>query len=473
MKKILNLFIVMLLAFSFTACEDYLNEPKPTDQLTAVDIYASREGVEAYLSGIYRKFRSQHSSTTDVGGIYSMYFARTIKGNDLIQKRTWYLYDYAHDNREPTYRRVRETWNLLYDLVDHANTMIGGIEESNLSDADKTELIAHGKALRAYFYFQLVLEYQAGYPSVGTGAIAPPLYLMSTVEPNGMSTMGEIYEQILTDINDAIAGLSEDRLGKSYINRSVANGIKARVLMAMDQNWAEVATAANSAYGGNAQAALMGEYDDGFDDIENPEWLWGLDQQDDQTNYYYAAPHAFIDHYEDGYYGTYMNSDFVAQFTETDIRNTFNDTLYKVDEGDYRQFVTTKFAFAFTSDIPTMRTAEMILAESEALYREAKESDAHDLLFVLQSNRDTSVAKSSNTGAALLEEILLERRKELYGEIGVEWFDAKRLQRGITRTGNHRVMVTLEPNDTRFFLKIPQTEIDANPNISDDVNDNR
>jgi hypothetical protein len=29
------------------------------------------------------------------------------------------------------------------------------------------------------------------------------------------------------------------------------------------------------------------------------------------------------------------------------------------------------------------------------------------------------------------------RRKELL--VGVEWFDAKRLRRGITRTGNHRI----------------------------------
>jgi hypothetical protein len=58
--------------------------------------------------------------------------------------------------------------------------------------------------------------------------------------------------------------------------------------------------------------------------------------------------------------------------------------------------------------------------------------------------------KSNNT--ALLEEILVER-KELYLEIGVEWFDAKRLRRGITRTGNQRVKgaASLTADDKRFF----------------------
>lgn len=470
MKNILKLLFGVFIILAFAGCEEYLDEPKPTDQLTSVDIFASREGVEAYISGIYRKFRAQHASTTDVGGIYSMYFARTIKGNDLIQGPTWYLFDYAHDNREPTYRRVLQTWTLLYDLIDHANTLIEGVEESDLGDLSKSEFIAHGKALRAYFYLQLALEYQTAYPAE-PGAPAPPIYEESTVEANGMSTLQEMYNIIVSDINEAIPDLPESRLGKSYINKSVANGIKARVLMAMNQDWDQVEVAARNAYGGDPDAALTGDYTDGFDDIQNSEWLWGLDQQGDQSNYYYAAPHAFADHYSNAYFGTFINNDFVNKFSETDVRRLFQEA-YGVGEGDYRQWVTSKFVFTFSSDIPTMRKPEMILAEAEALHRQGKEG-AHDLLYKVQLARDPEAVMSDNSGDALLEEILLERRKELYGEIGVEWFDAKRLQRGITRTGNHRVMVELAPNDPRFYLKIPQAEIDANPNIDDSVNENR
>jgi sugar-specific transcriptional regulator TrmB len=91
----------------------------------------------------------------------------------------------------------------------------------------------------------------------------------------------------------------------------------------------------------------------------------------------------------------------------------------------------------------------------------------------LQNNRDVKAVKSNNTGA-LLEEILVERRKELYLEIGVEWFDAKRLRRGITRTGNQRVKgaASLTADDKRFFLKI-QAEIDANDLIDESVNADR
>lgn len=115
----------------------------------------------------------------------------------------------------------------------------------------------------------------------------------------------------------------------------------------------------------------------------------------------------------------------------------------------------------------------MILIEAEAKFRQGDTAGAKELLFALQQNRDPQAVKSSNTGSALEEEILLERRKELYGEFGVEWFDAKRLNRGIVRDPNHRIVLSLEPNDKRFFLKIPQAEIDANPNIDPSVNANR
>jgi hypothetical protein len=120
-----------------------------------------------------------------------------------------------------------------------------------------------------------------------------------------------------------------------------------------------------------------------------------------------------------------------------------------------------------------MRTAEMILIEAEALYWQDREEEARELLYQLQSNRDAEASISDNTGDDLLEEILLERRKEMYAEFGVEWFDAKRLQRGITRSENHRIVLELEPNDNRFFLKIPQTEIDANDAIDGSVNNGR
>ena len=183
------------------------------------------------------------------------------------------------------------------------------------------------------------------------------------------------------------------------------------------------------------------------------------------------------DHTTVSYSATYVNNDFVNLFSATDVRAYFvRKSTSITSTTDYRYWTTRKFKFTFDSDNAIIRTPEMILIEAEAKARlTGKESEGHDLLYVLQKNRDVNAVKSTNTGAALINEILVERRKELYAEVGVEWFDAKRLRRGITRTGNHRIgaSANLTADDKKFFLKIPQAEIDANDFIDDSVNDNR
>ena len=453
------------------SCEDnFLNDPVPTSSVSDVVIFGSREGAEALLSGIQRRFREQFTRT-DAGGVYSLYMARSVKGNDLIQN-SWYNFDYDNDNREPTYVRTVFSWEYPYYMINQANSLINGVEASSaISDADKIELIAQGKALRAFFYFQLALEFQHTY-TYDPSLPAPPIYTELSLEGKPMTTLSEMYDFIVSDLIDAVSGLDNSRLGKSYVNKQVANGILANVYLVME-NWAGAEAAAHDAYGGNVSAVLNAStYDDGFDDIDNIEWIWGMPQTNDQSNYYYLAPHAFSDHNADGYFGTYINREFVDLFSDTDVRNLF-ETPYTTTLDNWNHYTTTKFAFAFDSDMPLMRTPEMILIEAEAMFKQNRETEAHDLLYELQLNRDPLAVKSSNTGSALYEEILIERRKELYAEIGVEWFDAKRLRRGIARTGNHRLFSPLAPDDKKFFLKIPQKEIDANENIDNSVNTNR
>ncbi|MEP0214078.1 MAG: RagB/SusD family nutrient uptake outer membrane protein [Cellulophaga sp.] len=464
-------FLSLLCAssFIFVGCsEDYLNDPQPTEIVAESVIFGSRTGVEAFLSGIARRARRQFTSV-DAAGINSMYFARTIKGNDLIHARSWWGFDYDNDNREPTYRRSSFSWEFPYYMINQINACINGVETSELSDIDKSELIGQARALRGFYYFQLALEFQEGYTSSNRDLPAPPIYTELSTEGKPMGTLGELYDFIVEDLTTAVSTLSEDRLGKSYVNVNVANGILARVYLAMS-NWDGAEDAANAAYGGNVAAVLDPDsYGNGFDDISNVEWIWGNPQTGDQSNYYYNAPSAFVDPINPAYNNIYINEFFANEFTATDARNTFTYGTAT----DFTKVTSTKFVFAFSSDIVLMRTPEMILIEAEAKFRQGDEIGARDLMYELQSNRDPSAVKSTNTGSALEEEILLERRKEMYGEFGVEWFDAKRLQRGIVRTPNHRIVKTLEPNDKRFYLKIPQVEIDANENIDDSVNSGR
>lgn len=477
MKKIKNLkrLVVLLLLTGLTTVgcsEEFLDEPKNTDGVTADVVFANNTTVEAFITGILRRFRGQYTSV-DSAGLQSIYFARTIKGNDLIQAPSWYLFDYAHENREPNFRRTVFNWDFSYDLINQANTLIEGVTNSSLDDNAKKAYIAVGKTLRAFYYFQLALDFAPNYTTDSSVSRLPIYTAPATGESEGnpTSTTADVYALIKSDLTEAIPDLPDTRTGKSYINKAVAQGILARVLLVTQDDWGLASSSARAAYGGNAAAAVPStSYGTGFQEMSDPEWLWAMYQDEVESTYYYGAPANLTDHLSTPafYKATYVNKYFVETFSDSDERKLFIN--FYGSSTPYREFITTKFSFTLEEDFPIMRKSEMVLADAEAQYHLGNEGPAHDLLFDLQSDRDPNAVRSTNTGPALLEEILLERRKELYGENGVEFMDAKRYRKPIIRDDVHRVPLTVPVDSELFWLKIPEKEIDANPNIDDSIN---
>jgi hypothetical protein len=465
-------FILLSAVVLMTSCsKDFLDEPKNEQGLSQEVIFSSRTLADAFVTGIMRRYRAQYRAT-DTGGVYSLFFARTVKGNDIIQDVNWYRFDYAHENREPNFRRTSFNWAFNYEMIFYANQLISGAERSGLQENDKKELIATGKAIRAYHYFQLTLDFVPNFTTDATVAKLP-IYtepVTGSSSPNPPSTTADVYALIKSDLFDAIADLPETRIGKSYINKSVANGILAQVLLVTQDDWNATSTAAAAAYGGNAAAAVVStNWAGGFNDFTDQDWLWASYQDTVESNFFFAAPHSMTDHLVLSYQATYVNANFVNQFSDSDVRKKFFD-IYGVST-PWRKFVTTKFAFTFDADLPIMRKSEMVLIDAEAQFRLGNTTASKNLLFALQSNRDPGATQSANVGPALLDEILLERRKELYGETGVEFTDAKRMRKAIVRDPLHRVVLTVPADSPLFFIKVPQVEIDANPFIDGSIND--
>ncbi|MBV7270599.1 RagB/SusD family nutrient uptake outer membrane protein [Winogradskyella luteola] len=469
----LALFVVML---SLSSCSnDFLDEPQNTNGLTEDVVFNSRQITESFVSGILGNYKGQYANV-DTGGLYSLYFARVIKGNDLIQAQNWYTFDYGHENREPNFRRTNFNWDFNYQNVNYANILIQGVSESGaLSDDEKREFIATGKFFRAFHHFQLVLDFAPNYNN-NSSLERIPFYdqrvNLETVTGKAPSPLSEVMDLILLDLNEAIVDLPETRIGKSYVNKAVANGVLARVLSVTKDDWQGLSDAARAAYGGDAASAVVSSnWGAGFRDMQDQEWMWALFQNgSSETNFFFGQAAAMMDHFVLSYQATYVNPNFVDLFSSTDVRNTFVDFYGVSASVPWREYVSSKFAFAFDSDIVLMRKSEMVLLDAEAQYQLGNIPAAQNLLFTLQSERDPNAVISGNTGAALFEEILLERRKELYGETGVEWFDAKRYNRAIVRDAVHRIPLTVPVDSPLFFLKIPQNEIDANPNYTTDIN---
>ena len=200
---IIALFAILV---TFQSCRDeYLNEPQPTTSVSPETVFGSKEGATAFIAGILRNTRAQFTAT-DTGNLGSMYFARTNKGNDVVNSGSWFQSDYQNDNREPNYRRTAFTWNFLYFLINQTNALIEGLEESTqISAADKAPLLGQAYAMRAFFYFELSLEFQHTY-NYDTAAPAPPIYdKPSQLEGKPMSTQAEMYTFIISDLEKSLA----------------------------------------------------------------------------------------------------------------------------------------------------------------------------------------------------------------------------------------------------------------------------
>jgi hypothetical protein len=117
----------------------------------------------------------------------------------------------------------------------------------------------------------------------------------------------------------------------------------------------------------------------------------------------------------------------------------------------------------------------MYLILAEALSNTAgRVADAKAALFTLAKNRNPNYTLSANTGQALTDEILIQRRVELWGE-GFRFFDLKRLNQPLDRTKVPNyvsaavggvLQIDLPSTDNRWQFAIPIEELQANPNSS-------
>lgn len=484
-KYAIIIMAAVAVSMGMYSCSDDFLEQLPTEDTAAESVTATTGNLMLAINGIHRSLYLRYNSQGE-GGLGSMMIQVDMLGEDLVMTSAgngWFnnMYKWLdHVNANDADNLF--PYRVYYRIVRNANVIINGA--ANAVGPDEERNIALGQALtyRAFCFFQLVQLYGGRYEAGGGNTqpgIALPLVVDGELLPR--STVEETYVQINKDLDEAIVLLADYvRPNKSHLDRSVALGLKARVAL-VQGNWNLAAQFAEEAREGYT---LMDndQYRSGFNDYTNPEWMWGSHIQEDQTLFF-------------ANYGAYMSRNFSstnirtnpkAIFTvlynmipATDVRSTIFDPtglhLELALPGSFAKYPYTsqKFLAAGTGDsrmdIPYMRAAEMYLIEAEAKARLGA-PDAAQVLFELVSNRDPAYVLSGNAGQALVDEILIQRRIELWGE-GFRFLDLKRLNAPLDRNGgNHNATLTggifdIPAGDTRWQWQIPQDEINANPLI--------
>ncbi len=177
-----------------------------------------------------------------------------------------------------------------------------------------------------------------------------------------------------------------------------------------------------------------------------------------------------------------MNSNLFDQIPLTDKRRTwFADQEYDPGTilvpgtwGHYNRtpkYTSLKFIAepgpgVFIGDYIYLKNTEFYLTKAEALARQNKNTEAQQVLFDLNTIRDPAYVKSTATGQDLIDEILLYRRIELWGD-GLASFDMARNGIGLNRKDGRLNPVipggdlVIPPLDDKLIYPIPIREVDA------------
>lgn len=480
----IKLVLVFISIIFLGACSDDFLDKKPTEFVDYEGATKTTENLMTLLNGIHRSLYTRYEAQNE-NGLGSLMQQIDFAGEDIVFPVTngWYLqvYNWAAFSNENS-QDLRFQFRTYYRIVRNANTIINAADAAIGSDADKK--IVKGQALlyRAFCHYQLVQLFGGRYVQGGTNTqLGVPIILTVGNDNFPRSTVEEVYAQINKDLDEAnILLVGYVKANNSHLDLKVAQGLKARVALTQG-NWTIAADYANKARTGKTLMS-MSEYVSGFNDYSNKEWMWGSHINEVQTDYF-------------GNFGAYMsrnynstvirscpkaiNSKLYNMIPSTDVRAALFDKTGNHTELvlplNFAKFPYTSQKFLSVStgdsrcDVPYMRVAEMYLIEAEAKARLGN-ADAARILYDFEITRNPSYVLSANVGQALVDEILLQRRIELWGE-GFRFYDLKRTNSSLDRTGaNHdsgivNGVMNVEPTDKRWQWLIPRDEINANPLI--------
>lgn len=456
------------------SCSEEYFDTKPTTSLDPSIVFKTTKTSYMALNGIWRSMWQQSGNSSEAGQ-KSVDMTMDLMGEDLFPNEYgygWFVADYNYtDARNTQGARPLFIWSYYYDLINNANLIMKFVPAASGPATEKNDLIGQAFAIRAFSHFGIVQAYAKTYKG-NEAELGIPIYTEHTTVGKERAKIGDVYKQIVADLDSAITRLSKgvNRPDKSFISQKVAKGFRARVALVME-DWTNAAKYANEARAGyqpmDAETCLKG-----FSSIENAEWMWGSTINDEQSTIY-SSFFSHIDPFAGGYASLgcqkLINQYVYDAMSDKDVRKQMYDA-----DGSLTGKVLCGFKFylpanGWKGDQVYMRAAEMYLIEAEALARLGRDSEAAGILKDLVETRDASYVASSSTGQALVNEIWMQRRIELWGE-GFRLLDIKRQKVALNRTGsNHNLTLAVKsqiPAESKYFeLLIPQQEMNSNPKM--------
>lgn len=502
MKKIVLLFI---LPFLFGSCYKDFLEITPTNQEVVTNFYKIDDDAFKAVNAAYAFLKAEGTYRTRLGTL------DMLTDNDLV---SWSysdgkeIYELKEGNTLTINNYIGEVWQAGFIGISRANQVIRYVAASATISPDvKKRTVAEAHFLRALYYFNLVRLY---------GDVPLILEPAESVDPAKVNVkrtpLAEVYAQIIEDLKHAAANLPEvwNSADAGRATSGSANGMLAKVFLTLatrdygdkyrkkGNEYNEVVNYAQKVINKvPAVYDLMPEYKDNFDPsliyenckeslfevqmsntVENGgkqsilmaprSWTtqaggWGFCQptREFARNYETGDKRKTPTIFSHGDAWTYKNTGgewitpFIYDSTKYDTRTGHNTRKFLVWWQD-------DIWERCPMNIQVMRLPDVYLMFAEAQLALGHQSDADTYV-----NKVRHRAGISDLSNVTLAQVINERRMELAFE-NDRYFDLLRTNSLIT-VMNTQLMGDLvrkiELTKRNLYWPIPQSEIDANPNL--------
>ena len=223
-KYVVKGLVALLLVMGTTSCGDFLDEVNHSSQ-SADEYFMTKNGYEGLVNACYSRLRTIYNSKDYI--MLSQLGTDLCTQNNTIGLSPLNQYTVTYDANQGS---VYEHWKNLYAALKDANSAVDRSDKvlllsddpDGIDDDILKQRVAETKALRALFLFEIIRNWGQA-----------PLLMHEPLEPTKTAELANgqaFYQQIFTDLNDAISILPARQTGVNYGRMSGAAAKHLRAL---------------------------------------------------------------------------------------------------------------------------------------------------------------------------------------------------------------------------------------------------
>lgn len=243
MKKFINILAAAVLGLGgVTSCTlDAVNYVEKTPENFPV---TSSDASQA-LAGIYQNL-NQVCANPQMSFLYLSMLASddNLGGggtNDKLMQAMDLLLNYQTD-------MTHQFWSDRYQGINRANALLEGVENMELEESERNQVVGEAKFMRAFFYYELASQY---------GRV--PLVLSTEEAEPSQPAAAALWGQILMDLRDAAATMPAVRKTDGHVDKYAAEAMLGRAWLfytGMYGNGDDLAALTSTTYNPLSEVAL-------------------------------------------------------------------------------------------------------------------------------------------------------------------------------------------------------------------------